>query len=95
MTFSIDIPDTMAEQMIASGKELSLTAFESLALEGYRNQSLSGRAVCELLGLQTSLDVHDFLWEHGGELNYDWEEWQKDKVPVDELTRLRNAESAQ
>jgi hypothetical protein len=95
MTVSIDIPDSIAKQMAESGKKLSRTALESLALEGYRNRSLSGGAVRELLGLETSLQVHDFLAEHGVELNYGWEDWLHDKAVVDELIASRAADARQ
>jgi hypothetical protein len=95
MTVSIKIPDGVAEQMTASGKDLSRTALESLALEGYRNRSLSGGAVRELLGFATSLEVHEFLAEHGVELNYGWEDWLHDKTVVDEIAARRVTASPQ
>jgi Uncharacterised protein family (UPF0175) len=94
MTVSIGIPDSVAEQMMASGKELSRTVLESMALEGYRNRVLSEGNLCEMLGLESRMQVHDFLWEHGVELNYSWEDWQQDKATVDKLAKLRLAEKA-
>jgi hypothetical protein len=83
MQVMIDIPDGVAEQMAALGKDPSRTALESLALEGYRNGMLSEGAVRQLLGLDTRLEVHEFLAEHEVDLNYGMAEWQHDRQVAD------------
>lgn len=86
MQVIIDIPDTVAAQIGSSGHDLSQTALESLALEGYRSGALSEGAVRQLLGFETRLEVHEFLAEHDVDLNYRLADWEHDRRVADQNT---------
>ena len=83
MQFVIEIPDAQAERLIPSGEDPSRATLEALALEGYRSGRLFGSDLRRMLGFDTSLEVHAFLDDHGVDLNYTVEEWQKDKRTAD------------
>jgi len=66
----IDIPDEIAAQLTAGGRELSRTALEALALEGYRLGTLNQLQVGRLLGL-TRIETEDFLAAHADLYDFD------------------------
>jgi hypothetical protein len=41
MQITLTIPDDLASQLIAAGKDPARSALEALAIEGYRTQSLT------------------------------------------------------
>jgi len=70
-------------------------ALEALALEGYRSQRLGESAVRRLLGLQTRMDVHGFLKEHGVYLHYTMEDLEHDTaVALETARRFREQKAA-
>jgi hypothetical protein len=88
MQVTLEIPDTIAAQIVAAGKDPARAALEALALEGYRNRELSEGAVRRLLGFDTRLEVHAFLADHDVPLNYSFEDWQHDKQVADQNVAL-------
>jgi hypothetical protein len=63
MIVTLDIPDEIAAQLIASGQEISRAALEALALEAYRRAALTQLQVGHLLGL-SRIQTEDFLAQH-------------------------------
>lgn len=59
MTF--DIPDDLASQLLAAGKDPARAALESLAVVGYRTEHLSEGQVSKMLGYTTRMQVHALL----------------------------------
>lgn len=76
MQVQLELPDEIAQAL--STRDLSRTALEALALEGYRSGRLGGGQVQKLLGFSTPMQVHAFLKEHGVYLNYSAEDLAKD-----------------
>ena len=70
MQIMIDLPEDVASELGAGGRDLSRTALESLALEGYRSGRLSESQVRRLLNFGTRYEVHGFLKEHGVPLRF-------------------------
>jgi predicted HTH domain antitoxin len=70
MQVTVNLPEDIARELAASGRDLSRTALESLALEGYRSGRLSESQVRRLLDFGTRYQVHGFLKEHGVPLRY-------------------------
>ena len=91
MQLTIEIPDTLAAQFTAAGKDPARLALEALALEGYRDRQLSESAVRRLLGFDTRLEVHAFLADHDVPLNYSIADWNHDKQVADQ--NVAHAES--
>ncbi len=78
MQVTFDIPDSLAGQIIATGKDPSQAALEALAVEGYRTQRLSEAEVRRMLGYETRMQVHALLNEHDVDLHYTAEHLQQD-----------------
>ena len=87
MEITFHIPDDVARQIAAEGKDPARVALEALALEGYRAGQLSESAVREMLGFESRLDVHAFLKQHGAYLQYGLPELEQDIATADKLSR--------
>ena len=57
------IPDDIAKLLSAAGGDVSRRALEAVALEGYREQTLTLYQVSEMLGL-SRVETEDFLGRH-------------------------------
>jgi predicted HTH domain antitoxin len=63
MEVTLHIPDDVARRLSATGSDLSRRALEALALEGYREQTLTLFQISEMLGL-SRIETEDFLGQH-------------------------------
>jgi predicted HTH domain antitoxin len=63
MEVTLRIPDDVAKRLLADGVDVSRRALEALALEGYREQTLTLYQVSEMLGL-SRVETEDFLGRH-------------------------------
>ena len=63
MEVTFRIPDDVAQRLSNSGGDVSRIALEALALEGYREQTLTLYQISEMLGL-TRVETEDFLGQH-------------------------------
>lgn len=82
---TVALPDDIAEQLQDASADLSRTALESIALEGYRSDRLTGAQVMRMLGLQTRMDLDAFLKQHEVYLDYTLEDLDRDR---ETLTRM-------
>ena len=62
MEVTLHIPDDIAKRLSAGG-DISRRALESIALEGYRDQTLTLYQISEMLGL-SRVETEDFLGRH-------------------------------
>lgn len=62
MEVTINIPDDLAIRLSVGG-DLTRRTLEALALEGYREQSLTVYQVSQMLGL-SRIETEDFLGHH-------------------------------
>lgn len=69
MTVTLEVPDQIA-QALGSAGDLSRRALEALAIDGYRQESLTQLQVGQLLGL-SRVETEDFLAQHVDLYNYD------------------------
>lgn len=76
---TIALPDDVAEQLHNADTDLSRTALESIALEGYRSDRLTGAQVMRMLGLQTRMELDAFLKQHEVYLDYTLEDLDRDR----------------
>ena len=60
MEITLRIPDDVAKRLSATGGDLSRRALEALALEGYRDQTLTLYQISEMLDL-SRVETEDFL----------------------------------
>jgi len=63
MEVTLHIPDDVAERLSAAGGDVSRRALEAIALEGYRDLTLTLFQVSEMLGL-SRVETEDFLGRH-------------------------------
>lgn len=63
MEITLHIPDDVAKRLSAAGEDLSRRAIEAIALEGYRDQTLTLYQVSEMLGF-SRIETEDFLGRH-------------------------------
>jgi predicted HTH domain antitoxin len=63
MEVTLRIPDDIAQRLFAQGADVSRRALEALALEGYRDRTLTLYQVSEILGL-SRVETEDFLGQH-------------------------------
>ena len=63
MEVTLHIPDDVAQRLSAAGGDVSRLALEALALEGYRDQTLTLYQISEMLGL-SRVETEDFLGQH-------------------------------
>jgi predicted HTH domain antitoxin len=63
MEVTLHIPDEVAKRLSALGGDVSRRALEALALQGYREQSLTLYQVAEMLGF-SRIETEDFLGRH-------------------------------
>ncbi len=89
MQVVFDIPDMLAQQFAAAGKEPACAALESLAVEAYRTGLLSEAEVRRMLGLETRMEVHALLAAHDVPLRYTEEHLRQDIESSDELAAQR------
>ena len=79
MQVTLTIPDTYAAQLLAAGKDPGQAALEALAVEGYRTQQLSEYEIRQMLGLDSRMEVHALLKEHGAFLHYSLDDLEHDR----------------
>lgn len=79
MLISLNIPDELAERLIAGGKDPAELTLEALAMEGYRTEAFSESEIRHMLGFETRMEVHAFLKEHGVFLHYSEVDAENDK----------------
>jgi hypothetical protein len=79
MTITVEIPEELAGQLIAAGKDPARAALEAIALEGYRSDHLSEAEIRNLLGFDSRMEVDAFLKEHGAFLPYTDEDLGHDR----------------
>ena len=63
MEITLRIPDDVGKRLSAGGGDVSRRALEALALEGYRDQTLTLYQISEMLGL-SRVETEDLLGRH-------------------------------
>jgi hypothetical protein len=63
MEVTLHIPDDVAKRLAAGGGDLSRRALEAVALEGYREHTLTLYQVSDMLGF-SRVETEDFLGRH-------------------------------
>jgi hypothetical protein len=63
MEVTLHIPDAVAKRLSAGGGDVSRRALEAVALEGYREQTLTLYQVSDMLGF-SRVETEDFSGRH-------------------------------
>ncbi|HEY6348948.1 MAG TPA: UPF0175 family protein [Candidatus Angelobacter sp.] len=64
MRITVEIPDDLARQVVAPGRDPARSLLEDLAVESYRAGKLTMEQVRRLLGFDTRMQVDSFLQQH-------------------------------
>jgi predicted HTH domain antitoxin len=80
----LDLPDDIAVQLVTAWGNVSRRMLEAVAVEGYRDGSLTRDQVGRLLGL-SFWDVEAFLKERQMYLTYGEEDLEQDRRDLDRL----------
>ena len=86
---TLNIPDGLAERLIAGGKDPAEATLQALAVEGYRTETLSESEIRQMLGFETRMEVHAFLKEPGVFLHYSLADAQNDRKSAIEARSKR------
>ena len=81
---AVDLPEDIAERLETAWRDVSRGALEAVALEGYRDGSLTRDQVGRLLGL-SFWDTEAFLKERQAYLSYDEEDFEQDGRDLDRI----------
>ena len=85
MTITLSLPADIVQLLTENGEDISRTALESLALQGYRLGRLSEEQVRRMLGFESRFDVHAFLKAHDTYQNYTDADLEQDLATVRSL----------
>lgn len=87
MQIQIALPDDVAHSLEVKWGSLERRLLEMIALEAYREGSISAGKVRELLGMPTRLEVDTFLKAKGVELHYNEADFEADRQTHEQLRR--------
>lgn len=82
MHITLDVPDDVAEGLMAGGRDLPQAALEALAVVGYRSGKLTQAQVRRLLRYQSRVEVDGFLKQHGVWLEYTLDDLERDHTAL-------------
>ena len=82
---TIGLPEELTEALAGSRGDLPRAALEALATEAYRERKISHAQLRQLLGFETRMEVDAFLKDRGVELEYTYDDLQRD---LETLARL-------
>lgn len=85
MEITISLPDKLANHLEAKWGNIERRTLEAIVVEAYRDGTISGGKVRELLGMNTRLEADAFLKAKGIHLAYDKAELEADKQTHEEL----------
>lgn len=80
MTITIEVPDSLAKQLTAAGKDPARALLEAYALNEYQAGDLTEAEIRELLAFDTRMEVHGFLKEHGVSAPYSTGDLDRDRA---------------
>jgi len=90
MQVTIDLPDDISAVLESCWPDLPRQALGALAVEAYRTGALAEGQVRRLLRLETRLEVHALLKDHGVPLRYTEMDFEADLAAHREVGILRD-----
>jgi Uncharacterised protein family (UPF0175) len=85
MKVTLHSPDDLAKRLIATGGDLSRRALEALAAEEYKHDRLTNPELQRLLGIETSLQLDEFLKAHDVWIEYTREDAERERRTFERL----------
>lgn len=90
MTIKIDLPEEISRLLEERWGDLPRHVLETLAIEGYRDGTLSQWQVQHMLGLKSRFEVDAFMKERRVPIPYDAEDLEQDSESLRELRPSRS-----
>ncbi len=87
IAITVELPESIVEKLGINEKDLSRAALEAIALEGYRSDRLAGFQVMQMLDLETRLELDAFLKAHRVDLEYSFEDLERERADLDFLLK--------
>jgi hypothetical protein len=85
MDVTVHIPDDLASRLSAAGGDLSRRALEALAAEEYKRDRLTKPELQQLLGIETSFQLDEFLKAHDVWIEYTTEDAERERQGLQRL----------
>jgi hypothetical protein len=85
MNLTVHIPDDLATRLSAAGGDLSRRALEALAAEEYKHDRLTKPELQQLLGIETSFQLDEFLKAHDVWIEYTQEDAERERRSLQRL----------
>jgi Uncharacterised protein family (UPF0175) len=85
MNVTVQIPDDLANRLVAAGVDLPRRALEALAVEEYRHDRLSNAELQQLLGIESSFQLDAFLKAHDLWIEYTLEDAERERKSFERL----------
>jgi predicted HTH domain antitoxin len=83
-TITIELPDTIIQELSPSSEEISRHVLEAVVLEGYRSERYSRGEVAQLLELSWH-ETEQLLAEHGIPYQYTLEDLDEDRQTLNRV----------
>jgi hypothetical protein len=87
IAITVKLPESIAKKPGISRNDLSRAALEAIALEGYLSDRLTGFQVRGMLGFETRLELDAFLKAHRIDLEYTFEDLEREHADLDCLLK--------
>jgi hypothetical protein len=85
MNLIVHIPDDLATRLSAAGGDLSRRALEALAAEEFRHDRLTKPELQQLLEIETSFQLDEFLKIHDVWIEYTQEDAERERKSFQRL----------
>jgi predicted HTH domain antitoxin len=86
MRIAVDLPEDIAKRLQDAWQDVSRGTVEAIAVEGYRDGTLTRDQVSKLLGL-SFWEIEAFLKRRQAYLAYTEEDLEKDRQDLDRIAR--------
>ena len=85
MNVTVQIPDDLAERLIAEGGDIVRRTLEALSVEEHRAGRMTLAELRRILGFETRYELDGFLKERGIYEAYSMEDFERDRADLDRL----------
>ena len=82
MVLQLQVPDDIAEKLVAKWSDLPRCALEALAVDAYREGVLTAYEVQRLLGLSSRWKTEELLKRSGADLGYTEDDLREDAATL-------------
>ncbi len=92
MRIWLDLPDDAVGQLAETGRDLSRTALEALAIDAYRMNRITAHQLSQLLEIHSRYELDGFLKQHGVPLEYSIDDFEREGTTSARLWEKRQTE---